>query len=523
MPVPDVKQMQRAEETAGALPAAFALDPALKLAQEGIAAMLGFGGAAEGSDIRLHFAKDDSLGEQAYRIRAETDKISVEAGGEAAAVHAAAALKQLSLEHGGAVPVCEIADEPRFGWRGVSMDVCRHFFPLEALKKLADLMAFYRMNRLHLHLSDDQGFRFESERFPKLNEVGSFRDSTLVKKDGVKRQDGVPHGGYYTKAELRELVCFCKARGIDIVPELDMPGHALAMIASYPELACFPNENGEVGVATSFGVSEFSKILLCAGKEETFAFLFALLDELMDVFPFEFIHLGGDEAVKENWKRCPACQAILREQGLGSERDLQGWFLNRVKGYLKEKGRKAIVWNDGLCRTLENDAACQYWVPFSNGGARKTAAWVNGGGSMIASDFLHLYFDYPYSAIPLEKTFRYEPVLHGIKKERQSAVLGAECAVWTEWIDSEGKLFFNVLPRLAAAAEAMWREKPRGYKAFLTDLQPHYALYERLGLNYAKDAERKEPFCRRVRKTAQYLLRDTHAELTEKGCGDTGG
>jgi hexosaminidase len=516
MPIPNIKQFHRLNGNAGPASLRFSLDPAFEGVREGIAAMLGFGEAAAPVDgAAAEFLLNPSLAEEAYRIRAGDGGVFIEAGGAAAAVYAASVLRQLSMENGGIVPACEIADEPRFSWRGLSMDVCRHFFPLDTLKRLVGLMAFYRMNRLHLHLSDDQGFRFESERFPKLNGVGSFRESTLVKRDGVKRQDGAPHGGYYTKEELRELVRFCKARGIEIVPELDMPGHAVAMIASYPELTCLPCAERPIKVATSFGVSEFSKILLCAGNEGTFQFICGLLDEIMEVFPFSYVHLGGDEAVKENWAKCPKCRETMRREGLKNERELQGWFLSRVKRYLEGRGRKAIVWNDGLCKTLEQDTICQYWTRFSGGGARKAAAWVNRGGSMIASDFLHLYFDYPYAATPLEKTFRYEPALRGVKKTRRSGVLGAECAVWTEWIDGEEKLFFNTLPRLAAAAETMWRQSRGGYRDFLRRLQPHCALYERMGLNWAKDAGRSKPFFSRIRRTAAFLLRDTHAELSE--------
>lgn len=515
MPIPDVRACEKSGEAC--FPAGEStFEAELAGAREGVSAMLALAGGVPAPDgVPIRFRICAGFAEGQYALECSKNGVDVRAGGVPGAVHAAAAMAQMASECGGLLPACRIEDAPRFVWRGLSMDVCRHFFPLETLEKLVDLMAYYRMNRLHLHLSDDQGFRFESERFPKLNEVGSFRESTLVKKNGVKRQDGVPHGGYYTKTELRELVRFCKTRGIEIVPELDMPGHALAMISAYPELACFPDENEGLRVATRFGVSDFSKILLCAGKESTFRFLFALLDEITDVFPFRYVHLGGDEAVKDVWKRCPDCRAVLREAGLENERELQGWFLNRAKRHLEEKGRKAIVWNDGLCRTLEKDALCQYWTPFSNGGAHRIAEWVNGGGSMVASDFLHFYFDYPYSAVPLDKAFRYEPVPRGIEKGRKNGVLGAECAVWTEWIDSEEKLFFNVLPRLAAASEAMWREEPRGYNAFLRDLRPHYALYERLGLNYAKNAERKKPLARRIRQVAAYLLHDTHAELAE--------
>ena len=356
----------------------------------------------------------------------------------------------------------------------------------------------------------------ESEHFPLLNTVGSVRGSTLVRRNGREEQDGAPHGGYYTKEELRELVRCCKARGIEVVPEIDMPGHALAILAAYPELACFTDEANPIRVATRFGVTDFSKILFCAGNENTFDFLFSLLDEVMEVFPFEYMHLGGDEAVKEHWKRCPKCQAKMRELGLPDERELQGWFLNRVKAHLQSRGRRAIVWNDGLCKTLDLDFVCQYWTPFFIEGKRRVVEWVNRGGRMIGSEFLHVYFDYPYSATPLKKTFFYNPVPRGVRKSCENNVFGTECAVWTEWIDTEEKLFFNMLPRLSAAAENGWSAlKTRDYRAFLRALPRHYALYARLGLPYARHAERILPLWRRLQIVKRFLKEDTHVELQE--------
>lgn len=516
MPIPKLKEYQPKAGTVGLQTNGFSLDPALEGVKEGVLAMLALAGGG-GLETAVRFVRNDSLAGEAYTLTCDETGALAEAGGESGAVHAAAALAQLALENGGVLPACTAFDEPRFGWRGLSLDICRHFFPIGTVKQIVDLMAFYRFNRLHLHLSDDQGFRFESEKFPLLNTVGSRRESTLIRKNGKNGQDGVPHGGYYTKAELRELVRCCKTRGIDIVPELDMPGHALAMIAAYPELACFADEEHPVQVATSFGVSDFSKILLCAGNEKTFEFLFALLDEVMEVFPFEYIHLGGDEAVKDEWKRCPNCQKVKQEQGLKDERELQGWFLSRVSRYLESRGRKAIIWNDGLCASLDSNIVCQYWRPFFAVGNRSTAHYANAGGRVIGSDFLHMYFDYPYAATPLKKTFRYEPVLGGVKKARASNVVGTECAVWTEWIDTEEKLFFNLLPRMPAAAEAGWSQRRRSYREFVKKLPAHYALYERLGLAYAKDAEQPLPFWKRVRIARAFLFENTHVELPGGG------
>ena len=216
-------------------------------------------------------------------------------------------------------------------------------------------------------------------------------------------------------------------------------------------------------------------------------------------------------------KRCPKCQKVKQEQGLKNERELQGWFLSRVSRYLESRGRKAIIWNDGLCASLDSNIVCQYWRPFFAVGNRSTAHYANAGGRVIGSDFLHMYFDYPYAATPLKKTFRYEPVLSGVKKARASNVVGTECAVWTEWIDTEEKLFFNLLPRMPAAAEAGWSQRWRSYREFVKKLPAHYALYERLGLAYAKDAEQPLPLWKRVRIARAFLCENTHVELPGGG------
>ncbi len=515
MPIPRVRSEKVYEGSQSVDRLKVRLDAELADAREGVLAMLALGESvpAQGGTV-LRIRYNDALKQERYIISSGKGGVSIETGGVPGAVYAAASVSQMLAEHGGVLPHCLIEDEPRFVWRGLSLDICRHFFPMETVLRLVDLMAYYKYNRLHLHLSDDQGFRFESDRFPLLNSVGSRRASTLVRHGGRAYQDGQPHGGYYKKEELRSLVRFAKARGIEIVPELDMPGHALSVMAAYPGLACFAEP---VEVATRFGVTDFSKKLYCAGSEETYDFLFALLDELMDVFEFPFIHIGGDEAVKTDWKRCERCQAVRREQGLKDERELQGYFLNRVIGHIESRGRRAIVWNDGLCDTLHKSAIAQYWTPLTHGGAKQTARYVNAGGEAILSPVTRVYYDYPYAATPLKQTYRFHPALRGVRKENEANILGVEAAIWTEWIDTPEKLFFNTLPRLAATAETGWSAREGAcYADFLKRLKPHYALYERLGLTYARDRETPPPPWRRVRGVATFLKSETHAELLEQ-------
>ncbi len=512
MPIPQVQSIKRYEGSIAVNRADAHMDTALEGAREGVLAMLALGERRVSADgVTVLFRFNPALKAERYILSAGAGGISVETGGPAGAVYAAATISQLTLENGGALPYCLVEDDPRFGWRGLLLDVCRHFFPMETVYRLVDVMAWYKYNRLHLHLTDDQGFRFESGRYPRLNSIGSWRKSTLVRHDGVCGQDDKPHGGYYTKAELRELVRYAKARGIEIVPEIDMPGHALSVMAAYPGLACFSEP---VEVATRFGVTDFSKKLYCAGSEKTYEFLFALLDEVLEIFPFEYVHIGGDEAVKTDWKRCERCQSLRKAQGLKDERELQGYFLNRAIEFLELRGRRAIVWNDGLCDTLKGSATCQYWIPWTHEGPDRTARYVNAGGHAILSSVLHLYYDYPYAATPLKKTFRYRPTLAGVRKKARGNILGVEAALWTEWIDIEEKLFFNALPRLAATAETGWSARGgKRYREFLCRLNPHYALYRRLGLTYAARAERPLPIWKRIAGIRTFLTAETHTEL----------
>lgn len=512
MPIPQVRQQKISGGGFALCRTEAVFDPALAEAKEGVLAMLSLGEiSTPDHGAKITFSLNSALATEAYSIRANDEGVSVKAGGAAGAVYAAATIAQTCAEHDGRMPYCEMDDAPEHPWRGFLVDVCRHFFPISTLKTIIDLMAYYKYNRLHLHLTEDQGFRLESERFPLLNSVGSYRKSTVKKHADFKGQDGIPHGGFYTKAELRELVRFAKARGIEVIPEIDMPGHALSVMAAYPELACFPEETE---VATRFGVIDFSKKLFCAGSEKTYDFLFSLLDEVMEVFPFPYVHIGGDEAVKSDWKRCEHCQAAMKEHNLKDERELQGYFLNRVVDYLASRGREAIVWNDGLCNVLDPRAIVQYWTPWYLEGPGRTIRRINAGGRAILSPFMHLYYDYPYGMTPLKKTYRYRPTLRGVQKRSLGNILGVESAIWTEWVDTEEKLFYNTLPRLAATAETGWSARKRmRYASFLQRLKRHYALYERLGLTYAKDQEKPLPLPERIKSILTYAKEETHAEL----------
>lgn len=410
--------------------------------------------------------------------------------------------------------MAQSAITPRFAWRGMSFDVCRHFFPKEVVLRLIDVLALYRFNVLHFHLSDDQGFRVESERFPLLNSVGSFRKSSAVKRGAGEVQDNIPHGGFYTKADIRQIVAYAAAKGIDVVPELEMPGHALAMIAAYPELAC----TGEpVSVATSYGIKDFSSHILCAGRPGTLDFIRALMEEWLALFPSPYFHLGGDEAGKTQWKHCPRCQEKIKKLGLKNENALQAAFINEAAAFLKSRGKTAIVWNDCLADGLDRSIICEHWTPPAIRSVQPTVDHINAGGKAIISSFRHLYFDYPYSLTPLKKTYGFQPVFPEIHPDMLDNVLGVECTLWTEWIEDEEKLWFNLLPRLAAVGEiACCPEDALNYQDFARRLPAQYELYERMGLPYAKNMEKRRGVFPRLKDTVEFYASNAYVELDHR-------
>ena len=362
------------------------------------------------------------------------------------------------------IAAVEIVDNPRFAWRGSLLDVGRHFFPVDFVKRYIDLLSRYKMNVLHWHLTEDQGWRIEIPEYPRLTEVGAWRTEA----------DGSTYGGYYTQAEIREVVEYARRRNVTVVPEIEMPGHAQAAIASYPELGC----TGEpVPVAITWGVM---KEIYCVGNERTFTFLEDVLDEVMALFPSRYIHIGGDEVPKDRWKSCASCQALMKREGLKDEAELQSWFVRRIERYLDRHGRKLIGWDEILEGGLPGRATVQVWRDT----AHVTTA-VRLGNAVIVSPTSHAYLDASPSSIPLERVYGFNPVPDGLDSVEAGLVLGGEANLWTEHITT-ANFDLMAFPRLLAMSEALWSGAPRDYQGFLERLRGgHYprlrALYVDLG------------------------------------------
>lgn len=390
-------------------------------------------------------------------------------------------------------PCVRIQDKPRFGYRGMHLDCSRHFFSVEEVKKYLDIMAAYKLNRFHWHLTDDQGWRAEIRKYPKLTEVGAFRNGTVIRKDWGSN-DGVRYGGYYTQDQMRDIVAYAGKLGITVIPEVDLPGHMMGALAGYPELGC---TGGPYEVWTTWGISEQ---VLCPGKEAMFTFLEDVFTELMDIFPSEYIHIGGDECPKSEWEKCPACQARIKELGIKgdgrhtAEQFLQSYVTARVQKFLNDRGRRIIGWDEVLEGELAEGATVMSWRG-TEGGIKASAM----GFDVIMTPNTYCYFDYYQSQdqdkepfgiggdLPLEKVYGYDP-LDGLDAGQRKHILGVQANLWTEYIATPEHLEYMLLPRMAALSEVQWcAPEAKDIERFKSALRAEsFRIYDTLGYNYRK-------------------------------------
>jgi hexosaminidase len=441
------------------------------------------------------------LNPEGYRLNVTPEMITISASTPAGVFYGVQTLRQLlpaAIERREfipdgvwIVPGIRITDKPRFLWRGYMLDEGRHFHGKETVLRTLDLMALQKLNILHWHLTEDQGWRVEIKRYPNLTEIGSQRAGTARSFSDIlrDRHDGLPHGGYYTQDEIREIVAYAAARQITIIPEIELPGHSLAALAANPELSC---TGGPFEVATRFGIHSD---IYCAGKEATFEFLQNVLAEVLELFPAPYIHIGGDEAPKARWKDCPDCQRCIREEGLADEHALQTYLVNRIGAFIESRGRHWMGWNEILQPGLAKDALVQYWVRNKNGLAQA----VRNGQQMVNSAYLDTYLDHSYSLTPLGRAYRFEPVFPELAGEPAGRVLGLEAPMWTEWVPNRARLDYQTYPRLTAFAETGWTPKPRkDYADFRTRLSSFLVRLDILGVHYAPESDWEPPWYKRI-------------------------
>src|SRR5260221_4499621 len=398
------------------------------------------------------------------------------------------------------VPSVSVTDYPRFSYRGMHLDVGRHFFPVSFVKKYIDYIALHKMNYLHWHLTEDQGWRIEIKKYPKLTQVGAWRNGTIIGRYPGTGNDGLRYGGYYTQEEIKDIIAYAQKRYITIIPEIEMPGHSSAAIAAYPELSCFPNEStkhpkqcawsGDTTgkqVQQTWGVFED---VFCAGKDSTFKFLEDVLDEVMALFPSKYIHVGGDECPKANWKRCPLCQKRIKDEGLKDEHELQSYFIQRIEKYLNSKGRTLVGWDEILEGGLAPKAVVMSWRGEAGG-----IAAARQKHNVIMTPGAWVYFDHSQSQnedsvtiggyTPVEKTYSYNPIPDSLTKEQSKYILGAQGNVWTEYMGNEKKVEYMIFPRTSAMSEVVWSQK-KDSADFLKRLRTQFKRYDLWKANYSK-------------------------------------
>jgi hexosaminidase len=382
------------------------------------------------------------------------------------------------------LPQLTVVDAPRFQYRGLHLDVARHWFPVEFVKKYIDFIALHKMNTFHWHLTDDQGWRIEIKKFPKLTGVGGCREGSQIGNDEQNGHDGIRHCGFYTQEQIREVVQYASDRFITVIPEIEMPGHSSAALASYPELGCM---QGPYSVRTAWGVSNE---VFCAGREGTFRFLEQVLDEVIALFPSPYIHIGGDEVSRKNWRKCSECQARIKQEHLKDDIGLQSYFVQRMERYVNNKGRKIIGWDEILAGGLAPNATVLSWRGVASGIA---AARLHHNVIMNPADFL--YLDHAQARneseltiggyTPVEKVYRYDPVPAELSAEESSYIIGAQANVWTEYMTTPAKVEYMLFPRLAAVSEMLWTQKDRReWEDFHLRLPEQLARYRLWKVNF---------------------------------------
>ena len=402
-----------------------------------------------------------------YELRIKKDFVLIKGASREGLIHGIYSLIQLIPRSSGIddskLACASIKDYPKFKWRGMLLDCCRHFMDVDFVKRYIDLLAYHKMNVLHWHLTEDQGWRIEIQQYPKLTEIGAWRTE----------KDGSIYGGFYTQEQIKEVIAYASQRGITVIPEIELPGHSVAALAAYPEYSC---TGGPFEVENDWGVF---KDIYCAGNDSTFAFLENILDEVIELFPSEYIHIGGDESPKFRWENCAKCQKRITTEGLHDEHELQSYFIQRIENYINSKGKKLIGWDEILEGGLADGATVQSWRGFE--GAAEAAKT---GHDAIVSPTSHAYFDYGLEATDLEKVYTFNPIPEGLTDEEAKHIIGGECNMWTERAP-QNTIDSKVFPRILAMSEVLWNYPTnRNYDAFYDRVQNHYKRLDQLGVEY---------------------------------------
>lgn len=433
----------------------------------------------------------DTLGDEGYRLSVTDKSIVVQAAKGSGIFYGIQTIYQLIptevSDSKVSLPAVDIVDRPRFGWRGLMLDVGRYFYSVEYVKKFIDYLSMHKLNVFHWHLTEDHGWRIEIKKYPRLTEVGAWRAGTNFQPG--HNIDPNPHGGFYTQEQIRDVVAYAKDRYVTVIPEIELPGHSLAALVAYPELSC---TGGPFKIPEHWGIQDD---IYCAGKEEVFTFLENVFSEVIELFPGEIIHIGGDEAPKKRWSACPHCQKRIKEENLKDEHELQSYFITRIEKFLNNRGRKIIGWDEILDGGLAPNAAVMSWR-----GTKGGIAAAKMGHPVVMTPTSHMYFDYfqgePYlepfaiwGHTPLRKVYGYEPIPEELTPEERQYVWGVQGNLWSEFIHSSEKNEYMTYPRGAALAEIAWSNpESKDWEDFKRRMEEQYKRYEEKGINYSRSA-----------------------------------
>lgn len=452
--------------------------------------------AKPSKQIELAIDKNSGLGKEGYSLDISDNSVKIKASTDAGLFYGVQTLIQILPQgtfKGSSFKLdgVSIKDEPRFAWRGLMLDCSRHFFPVEFIKDLLDNLALHKINTFHWHLTDDQGWRIEIKQFPKLTEIGAYRNGTIVghMRDHNQEFDGERYGGYYTQDDIREIVKYATERHINVVPEIEIPGHAQAAIAAYPYLGCTGEK--EVEVSKVWGINPY----LYNPFDQTFDFLEKVLAEVIELFPSEYIHIGGDEAIKDQWKSSKEIQKKIKELKLKNEDELQSWYIKRIQNFVQSKGRKIIGWDEITEGGAPTDAGIMYWRSWVKSSLEEA---VKGNHPIVSTPTSNNYLDYRQmeditgeplaignGVITLEKCYSLEPVPSFATPEQAKNVIGTQGNMWTEYVISPEHAEYMIFPRIAAIAECAWSEKEaKNYQDFVQRMKVLSKIYDQRGINY---------------------------------------
>jgi hexosaminidase len=460
--------------------------------------------------IHLNYERLDNPIPGAYNLEVKKDGIHINGDNETGVFYGIQTLIQLlptEKDKPLAVPFVKINDYPRFAYRGLHLDVGRHFMPVAFIKKYIDYIALHKLNYFHWHLTEDQGWRIEIKKYPRLTSVASMRNGTIIGRYPGKGSDNTPHGGFYTQEQIKDIVDYASKRYITIVPEIELPGHSSAAIAAYPWLSCFPEEKTKIPAnmisdASTQRQAQGEKKLVqetwgvfpdvfCAGNDSTFQFLQDVMDEVLQLFPGKYIHIGGDECPKSNWKRCPRCQQRIKQEGLKDEHQLQSYFVQRMEGYLNKRGRSMIGWDEILEGGLAPNAIVMSWRGEAGGIA---AAKQKHEVIMTPGNFM--YFDHSQSKkedsitigsyTPIEEVYSYEPATKELTSQQAKYIIGAQANIWTEYMGYPSKVEYMLFPRISALSEVLWSQKVnKNWKDFEGRLKKQFKRYDLWAIKYS--------------------------------------